>query len=226
MIRVLLVDDETLVRQGIRLVLESVDDITVVGEAADGSDIGHLVRLHRPDIAVIDVNMPRVDGLTAIRGMAQMPGRPRVVMLTAHALDDHLYAALSAGADGFILKDVAPQELIAAIRTVVAGDALISPAMTRGLIERYTHSTSARGGQARERIRFLTPGQRYLLALIAHGMSNARIGQSLGMTESRVKAEVSHLLKVLDLSNRVQAATLACTAGLLDQPLGPPPHAA
>ncbi|WP_331723625.1 MULTISPECIES: response regulator transcription factor [unclassified Streptomyces] len=216
MIRVLLVDDETLVRQGIRLILEAAGDIVVVGEASDGSQVVDAVRTHRPDIVLVDINMPRVDGLAATRELLSGSFRPRVVVLTAHALDEHLYAALDAGADGFIVKDVSPHDLIAAVRTVQTGDALISPSMTRRLIDRYACSTAVRANRAQEQLDRLSARQRGTLALLARGLSNAQIGVELGITESRVKAQVSELLGALGVANRVQAATLACTAGLLD----------
>ncbi|WP_331748242.1 response regulator transcription factor [Streptomyces sp. NBC_00648] len=216
MIRVLLVDDETLVRQGIRLILEAAGDIVVVGEASDGSQVVDAVRTHRPDIVLVDINMPRVDGLAATRELLSGSFRPRVIVLTAHALDEHLYAALDAGADGFIVKDISPHDLIAAVRTVQTGDALISPSMTRRLIDRYACSTAVRANHAQEQLDRLHAQQRRTLALLARGLSNAQIGVELGITESRVKAQVSELLGALGVANRVQAATLACTAGLLD----------
>ncbi|GGP85677.1 DNA-binding response regulator [Streptomyces melanogenes] len=175
------------------------------------------VRTHRPDIVLVDINMPRVDGLAATRELLGGGAfRPRVIVLTAHALDEHLYAALDAGADGFIVKDISPHDLIAAVRTVQSGDALISPSMTRRLIDRYACSTAVRANRAQEQLDRLSGRQRRTLALLARGLSNAQIGVELGITESRVKAQVSELLGALGVANRVQAATLACTAGLLD----------
>ncbi|MEU1409861.1 response regulator transcription factor [Streptomyces sp. NPDC005728] len=223
MISVLLVDDEQLVRQGIRLVLESAGDISVVGEVSDGFGVVYAVRRHRPDVVIMDIHMPGLDGLEVIGMLTGIPNRPRIVMLTAHALDEYLYRSLNAGADGFLVKDISPHELIAGVRSIAEGDALVSPSMTRRLIESYTTSAGARGNEARNTVDGLPADQRYLLMLIAHGMSNAEIGRIRRESESRVKAHVSFLLRTLGLSNRVQAATLACTAGLLDQPLPAPP---
>ncbi|WP_308378077.1 response regulator transcription factor [Streptomyces sp. ISL-98] len=199
--------------------LEASDDITVVGQAADGSQVLEAVRVHRPDIVIIDIRMPNVDGVEATRRLVSLPRHPRVIILTAFALDEHLHEALNAGADGFILKDIAPRDLIAAVHTVAAGDALVSPSMTRRLIERYNSSTAVRATQAQVQLNALPRNHRHILALLAHGSSNAQIGAAVGLSESRVKAEVSQLMRELGVSNRVQAATLACTAGLLDQPL-------
>lgn len=207
-------------RQGIRLILETAEDIRVVCEAADGSHVLQAVREYRPDIVLTDVNMPKVDGIRVTAEITALRHRPRVVVLTAHALDESLHAALMAGADGFILKDITPFELIAAVRTVMAGDALISPSMTRRLIERYNRSTAVRSAQAQRRLAALPNDQRYILALLAQGLSNAQMGVELGISESRVKAQVSQVLHALQLTNRVQAATLACAAGMLDQGTG------
>ncbi|TGB08254.1 response regulator transcription factor [Streptomyces sp. MZ04] len=221
MIRILLADDEALVRQGIRLVLESAEDCVVVGEVPDGSQVVEAVRAHKPDIVIVDIRMPRVDGLRATRLLTGLPRRPRVIVLTAFSLDDYLFDALEAGADGFVLKDASPYELIFAVRAVAAGDALISPAMTRRLIERYASSTAVRGTQARDAVDLLSDDHRHTLFLIARGLSNAQMGVQLGMTESRVKAKVSEVLRELGVANRVQAATIACTAGMLDRPAHP-----
>lgn len=205
-------------RQAIRLILETADDIRVVCEAADGSQVAEAARAYQPDIALVDVNMPVADGIRVTGELAALRPRPRVVVLTAHALDENLHAALVAGADGFILKDIAPAELISAVRTVVSGNALISPSMTRRLIERYNRATVVRSAQAQRRLEVLPRDQRHALTLIARGLSNAQMGVELGVSESQVKALVSRVLHSLGLNNRVQAATLACTAGVLDQP--------
>ncbi|KAB1140040.1 response regulator transcription factor [Streptomyces luteolifulvus] len=214
MIRVLLADDEALVRQGIRLVLESDDQITVVAEATDGAQALDSARRHQPDVAIVDVRMPVMDGLAVAREMALLPQPPRTIMLTSYALDEYLFAALKSGADGFLVKDVSPYDLMNAVKAVSSGDAIISPSMTRSLIQRLTPPEVSPVSSAQERLRALPEEQRTILALIAEGLSNAEIATCRGLTESQVKAQVSRILRMLRLSNRVQAAILAYSAGL------------
>jgi DNA-binding NarL/FixJ family response regulator len=211
MIRTLVADDEALARQSIRLVLEADDEITVVDEAANGTYAVESARRHRPDIAIVDVHMPH-DGLVAAREMLRLEHPPRVIMLTTFALDEYLYTALEAGVDGFLTKDVQPEDLISAVKVVARGEAIISPSMTRSLIQRHTSSLPARGMQ--ERLRALPEVQRDILALLAEGQSNAEIGACLDLTESQVKVHISRILRLLRLTNRVQAAILAYSAGL------------
>ncbi|MFG2826143.1 response regulator [Streptomyces sp. NPDC048434] len=219
MIRVLLADDEAMVRQGIRLVLESDDDITVVAEATDGSQAIDTARRLQPDVAIMDIRMPVMDGLAAAREMALLPQPPRVVMLTSYAQDEYLFAALKGGADGFLVKDVSPYDLMNAVKAVANGDAIISPSMTRSLIQRFTPPEVSPSSSAQERLRALPKEQRTILALIAEGLSNAEIANCNGLTESQVKAHVSRILRMLRLNNRVQAAIVAYSAGLSHQDL-------
>ncbi|MEV0375825.1 response regulator transcription factor [Streptomyces sp. NPDC050636] len=211
-------DDEALVRQGIRLVLESDDAITVVAEATDGSQAVDIARRHQPDVALVDIRMPGMDGLAAAREMVLLPRPPRVIMLTSYALDEYLFAALKGGADGFLVKDVYPHDLLSAVKVVVAGDAIISPPMTRALIQRFAPPAASPVSNAQDRLRALPEEQRTILALIAHGLSNTEIGARQGLTESQVKTQVSRILRQLRLRNRVQAAILAYSAGLSHQP--------
>ncbi|MGP3948963.1 response regulator [Streptomyces sp. 7N604] len=218
MIRVLLADDELLVRQGIRLVLESDDEIAVVAEATDGSQAVDIARRHHPDLAIVDIRMPGLDGLAAARELVLLPRPPRVIMLTSYALDEYLFAALEAGADGFLVKDVSPHDLLSAVKVVVGGDAIISPSMTRSLIQRFTLPAARQVSGSEDRLRALPEEQRTILALLAQGRSNAEIAACRGLTESQVKTQVSRILRLLRLSNRVQAAILAYSAGLSHQP--------
>lgn len=188
----------------------------VVGEAADGAQAVAAARRCVPDIAVLDIRMPNADGITVARELLSVPHPPRVIMLTSFALDEYLYTALSAGVDGFLIKDVLPQELVNAVKTVARGDAIISPSMTRGLIQRCTASHPF--PDAWDRLRALPEEQRGILALLAQGLSNTEIGLRLGLTESQVKVHVSRILRLLRLANRVQAAILAHSAGLSAAP--------
>lgn len=219
MIRVLVADDEALVRQSIRLVLEADDEIDVVAEAADGVQAVAAACELRPRLAIVDIRMPRQDGLTTARELLALPEPPRVIMLTSYALDEYLYAALHAGADGFLIKDVSPQDLVNAVKVVARGEAIISPTMTRSMIERYTAmAPPASTPDAQKRLRALPEDLRAILALLAEGMSNAEIGGRLGLTESQVKVQVSRILRLLRLANRVQAAILAYASGMSGRP--------
>ncbi|GGO96380.1 response regulator [Wenjunlia tyrosinilytica] len=218
MIRVLVADDEPLVREGIRLVLDSDDEITVVAEAVDGSQAVDSARRHHPDLAILDIRMPTTDGLTAVRALALLPHRPRVIILTSFALDEYLYAALSAGADGFLVKDVSRHDLLSSVKAVANGDAIISPSMTRSLIQRFTPPPARSTPGVKDQIAALPEELRQVLALLSRGLSNAEIGALLCLTESQVKAQVSRVLRLLRLTNRVQAAILAYSVGLSDGP--------
>lgn len=199
--------------------LESDDEITVVAEATDGSQAVDTALRHHPDLALVDIRMPVMDGLAAAREMVLLPQPPRVIMLTSYAQDEYLFAALKGGADGFLVKDVSPHDLLNAVKAVVGGDAIISPSMTRSLIQRFTPPEASPASSAQDRLRALPEEQRTILALIAQGLSNAEIGACRGLTESQVKAQVSRILRMLRLSNRVQAAILAYSAGLSHQPV-------
>ncbi|MFG1818778.1 response regulator [Kribbella sp. NPDC049174] len=217
MTRLLIVDDEALVRAGLKMILESDDDLEVVAEADDGADAAAMVVKHRPDVVLMDIRMPRLDGLAATREVQALPDPPKVVVLTTFDLDDYVFRALQAGASGFLLKDTPPRELVQAVKVVAAGDAMLSPAVTRRLIGHFAaDSRSDRQRQARERITALTDREREVLAAVGRGLSNADIGKTLFMSEATVKAHVSRVLVKLDATNRVQVAILAHDAGLLD----------
>ncbi|MGW1344019.1 response regulator [Kribbella sp. NPDC002412] len=217
MTRLLIVDDEALVRAGLKMILESDDDLEVVAEAEDGADAAAMVVKHRPDVVLMDIRMPRLDGLAATREVQALPDPPKVVVLTTFDLDDYVFRALQAGASGFLLKDTPPRELVQAVKVVAAGDAMLSPAVTRRLIGHFAaDSRSDRQRQARERIVVLTDREREVLAAVGRGLSNADIGKTLYMSEATVKAHVSRVLVKLDATNRVQVAILAHDAGLLD----------
>jgi DNA-binding NarL/FixJ family response regulator len=218
MTRLLIVDDEALVRAGLKMILESADDLEVVAEAEDGADAAEMVRKHRPDVVLMDIRMPRLDGLAATREVQALPDPPKVVVLTTFDLDDYVFRALQAGASGFLLKDTPPRELVQAVRVVAAGDAMLSPTVTRRLIGHFAaDSRTDRQRVARQRLTTLTDREREVLAAVARGLSNADIGKELFMSEATVKAHVSRVLVKLDATNRVQVAILAHDAGLLDQ---------
>ncbi|WP_433165054.1 response regulator [Kribbella sp. CA-247076] len=217
MTRLLIVDDEALVRAGLKMILESDDDLEVVAEAEDGADAAAMVVKHRPDVVLMDIRMPRLDGLAATREVQALPEPPKVVVLTTFDLDDYVFRALQAGASGFLLKDTPPRELVQAVKVVAAGDAMLSPAVTRRLIGHFAaDSRSDRQRQARERLAALTDREREVLTAVGRGLSNADIGKALYMSEATVKAHVSRVLVKLGATNRVQVAILAHDAGLLD----------
>ncbi|PRX98587.1 response regulator [Allonocardiopsis opalescens] len=209
MIRVLLVDDEQLVRSGLRMILDSADDIEVVGEAGDGGTALGQVDALRPDVVLMDIRMPGTDGLTATRRLAGRPGAPHVIVLTTFDLDEYVHRALRAGAVGFLLKDTPPRDLVGAVRTVVAGNAMLAPSVTKRLLDGFAASGGERAEAARARLAVLTERERAVLTAIAQGLSNADVGARLQMREATVKAHVSRILAKLGLQNRVQAAILA-----------------
>ncbi len=215
-VRVLLVDDEELVRFGLRTVLEAARDFTVVGEAGNGADGVDAARELRPDVVLVDIRMPVMDGLTATRQILALPDPPRVAVLTTFHVDEYVYAALAAGAAGFLLKDTPPREIAAAVRAVADGTATLSPAVTAGLIESYVDRRAApRRAEAQRRIADLSDREREVLHLLGSGESNAELAKRLFVSEATVKTYVSRLLTKLDLANRTQAAILAHEAGLL-----------
>jgi DNA-binding NarL/FixJ family response regulator len=217
-IRVLLVDDEELVRFGLRTVLESADDIEVVGEASDGAAALAAVNQLRPDVVLMDIRMPRVDGLTATRSILARPDPPKVAVLSTFHLDEYVFAALEAGASGFLLKDTPPRQIVAAVRAVADGSEMLSPAVTRRLIAEYVDRRGdQRRGQARGRLDALSEREREVLVLVGQGLSNADAAQAMHMSEATVKTYVSRMLTKLGLTNRTQAAILAHDAGLLDE---------
>ncbi|MFE9424659.1 response regulator [Kitasatospora sp. NPDC006697] len=220
-IRLLLVDDDPLVRAGLALMMGGADDIEIVGEAADGSEVAELVERTRPDVVLMDVRMPGVDGLTATERLRTRPDAPQVVLLTTFHADELVLRALRAGAAGFVLKDTPPQEIVAAVRRVAAGDPVLSPAVTRQLI-RHAAGGGGPGGaddrqaRARQRLAGLNEREREVAVRVGRGMANAQIATELFMSLATVKSHVSGILAKLRLNNRVQIALLAHDAGLLD----------
>ena len=216
-IKVLLVDDEELVRFGLRTVLEAAGDFTVVGEAANGLAAVHAVQELRPDVVLMDIRMPVKDGLAATREILALPRPPQVAVLTTFHADEYVYAALAAGAAGFLLKDTPPREIAAAVRAVADGTAALSPKVTATLIDAYVDRRAApRKAAAQRRIADLSDREREVLALLGSGGSNAELARRLFVSEATVKTYVSRLLAKLDLANRTQAAILAHEAGLLE----------
>lgn len=217
-IRLLLVDDDPLVRAGLSLMLGGADDIEIVGEAADGSEVQDLVDRTRPDVVLMDVRMPGVDGLTATEQLRGHPEAPQVVVLTTFHADEQVLRALRAGAAGFVLKDTPPAEIVQAVRRVAAGDPVLSPAVTRQLI-RHAAGTAAdsRHARAQERLAVLNDREREVAVRIGRGLANAQIAAELFMSVATVKTYVSRILARLGLNNRVQIALLVHDAGLLEQ---------
>ena len=217
MIRVLLVDDEELVRFGLRTVLEAAGDFEVVGEAGNGADGVRAARELVPDVVLVDIRMPVLDGLAATEQLLALPRPPQVAVLTTFYLDEYVYAALAAGAAGFLLKDTPPREIAAAVRAVAEGTATLSPKVTATLIESYVGRRAApRRAEALTRVAGLSEREREVLALLGTGDSNADLARRLFISEATVKTYVSRLLTKLDLANRTQAAILAHEAGLLE----------
>ena len=216
-IRVLLVDDEELVRFGLRTVLEAAGDFEVVGEAGDGAAGVKAARELRPDVVLMDIRMPVLDGLAATRQILALPNPPQVAVLTTFHVDDYVYAALAAGAAGFLLKDTPPREIAAAVRAVADGTATLSPAVTATLIDSYVDRRAApRRAAALQRVATLSDREQEVLRLLGTGESNADLARRLVVSEATVKTYVSRLLTKLDLTNRTQAAILAHEAGLLE----------
>ena len=208
-IRVLLVDDDPLVRAGLRMILSSADDLDVVGEAADGADAVDAVRADRPDVVLMDIRMSVMDGIAATTALRRLPSPPHVIVLTTFQADDHVMDALRAGADGFLLKDTAPAEIIQAVRLVAAGEAMLSPSVTRTLLSHLgDDATTDRRRLAAQRLTSLTEREREVATAVGSGASNAEIAASRYMSEATVKAHVSRLLTKLEVANRVQIAIL------------------
>jgi len=208
---VVIADDQTLVRGGFRLILNSAG-IAVVAEAADGKEAVAATLSHRPDVVLMDIRMPEMDGLEATRRILAARADVRIIMLTTFDLDQYVYAALAAGASGFLLKDVSPEHLIAAVRLVRRGDALLAPSITRRLVERFAPRAAPAGGGD---LSCLTPRELEVLGLVARGLSNAELAAALTLSEATVKTHVARILAKLQLRDRVQAVVLAYETGLV-----------
>jgi DNA-binding NarL/FixJ family response regulator len=213
-IRVLLCDDQALVRSGFRLILEAREDIEVVGEADDGREAIELARRVDPDVILMDVRMPNLDGVEATRRLVAGGSRARILILTTFDLDEYVYAAIRAGASGFLLKDVEPPQLVDAIRVVAAGEALLAPTVTRRLLDRFAHTLTGEEKPPPE-LSSLTERELEVLTLLAGGLSNAELAERLFLSETTVKSHISSVLRKLHLRDRVQAVVLAYEAGLV-----------
>jgi DNA-binding NarL/FixJ family response regulator len=222
-IRLVLADDQALLRKGFRMILEAEDDIVVVGEAEDGHGAVRLVELYEPDVVLMDIRMPSLDGIEATQAITASGVATRVLILTTFDLDEYAFRALRAGASGFLLKDVPPRELAQAIRTVASGDAVVSPRITKRLLEEYAHKLpdlSADAGEGEgdavpEAVRHLTEREHEVLLAVADGLSNTEIAARLFVSEATVKSHVGHILTKLGLRDRVQAVVLAFQTGLV-----------
>lgn len=213
MIRVLIADDEPLITAGIRTVLETAPDLTVVAVAANGREAVELARTHRPDVALLDINMPELDGLGVLERLGSQAPGIRAVMLTAFGDESNVLRALQNHAAGFVLKNCAPDELIRAVRAAYGGDAYLSPAVTRLVLGMVTPVEARRREEAAQRIAELSPRESEILHLVAEGLSNADVGRRLHMSEGTIKTYVSRVLAKLGCANRVQAALLVRDAG-------------
>jgi RNA polymerase sigma factor (sigma-70 family) len=214
-VRVLIADDQTLVRAGFRKILEADAEIEVVGEAADGFEAVEAARALEPDVVLMDVRMPRLDGLEATRQLVEQGEEegPRVLVLTTFALEEYVYEALRAGASGFLLKDVPPEQLLAGIHVVARGDALLDPTITRSVIEEFAARPAVRRELA-DKLDELTPREREVFSLVARGLSNAEIARELVVSEGTVKSHVAHVLLKLGLRDRVQSVIYAYESGV------------
>ncbi|MEU7869001.1 response regulator transcription factor [Dactylosporangium sp. NPDC049140] len=213
-IRVLIADDQALVRSGFRMIIEARDDLEVVGEAGDGAEAVRLAAETAPDVVLMDVRMPGTDGVTATQRLTAAGPAPRVIILTTYDLDETLYAALRAGASGFLLKDVRPAELVEAIRVVARGEALLAPTATRRLLDRFV-ATDTTPPAPVGALAQLTEREREVLGRLARGAANAEIAAQLVVTEATVKTHVSAILRKLGVRDRVQAVVLAYDLGLV-----------
>jgi DNA-binding NarL/FixJ family response regulator len=218
-IRILLADDQALVRAGFRMILDAEAEMEVVGEASDGREAVDQARLLQPDVVLMDIRMPELDGLEATRrileAFAGADGAPKILMLTTFDLDEYVYEALRAGASGFLLKDTPPEQLVGAIQVVAQGDALLSPSITRRVIGEFVKGTGPKPQAQFPRLADLTARELEVLTLIARGLSNAEIAKTLFVSETTVKTHVARILMKLGLRDRVQAVVLAYEAGVV-----------
>jgi DNA-binding NarL/FixJ family response regulator len=224
-IRVLLADDQALVRGGLRMILDAQPDLEVVAEAEDGRAALARVREHAPDVVLMDIRMPGLDGLEATRRLTGAPAAPKVLVLTTFDLDEYVYEAIRAGASGFLLKSAPPEQLVHGVRTVMAGDALLAPEITKRLLEHFARGRPPGGGVPQE-LAELTQREREILRMIADGGSNAEIAAALFLSEATVKTHVNHILTKLRLRDRVQAVALAYRCGFMDAGAGDAPAGA
>ena len=219
-VSILLADDQPLLRRGFRMILEAEDGVTVAGEAGDGAEAVELARRLKPDVVLMDIRMPGTDGIEATRRITAAEPGVRVLVLTTFDLDEYAFGALQAGASGFLLKDVRPHELVAAVRTVASGDAVVSPRVTRRLLEEYAQHLPAADAADDQASRYpqlssLTEREREVLAVVAQGLSNTEIASSLFVSETTVKSHVGRILAKLGLRDRVQIVVLAYESGLV-----------
>jgi DNA-binding NarL/FixJ family response regulator len=223
-ISVLLADDQPLLRRGFRMILEAEDGLAVTGEAGDGAEAVELARRVKPDVVLMDIRMPGTDGIEATRRITEAQPEVRVLVLTTFDLDEYAFGALRAGASGFLLKDVRPHELVTAVRTVASGDAVVSPRVTRRLLEEYAQQLPVADGDAGAgegqadrypQLASLTEREREVLAVVAQGLSNTEIAASLFVSETTVKSHVGRILAKLGLRDRVQIVVLAYESGLV-----------
>jgi DNA-binding NarL/FixJ family response regulator len=206
-VRVLLVDDDALVRAGLRMILSTAKDLELVGEVDDGARAVAAVREHRPDVVLMDIRMPEMDGITATAALRRLEAPPQVIVLTTFQADEQVMSALRAGAGGFLLKDTPPAEIVAAVRLVASGEAMLSPSVTRTLLSHFGDAeTSERRQLATQRLSTLTDREREVAIAVGSGASNAEVAASLYLSEATVKAYVSRLFSKLDVANRVQVA--------------------
>ncbi len=214
-LRVVLVDDDSLMRAGLRMIIDQSDDIVVVGEAERGEDAVSAVREHRPDVVLMDVRMPGMDGIEATGAVTDAHPDVRVIVLTTFELEEYVFGALRAGASGFLLKRTEPEQLLAGIRAVAGGDALLSPSVTRRLIEQFTGSGHQRAVDPR--LDELTDREREVLVQMAGGLTNDEIGETLFIAENTVKTHVKRVMSKLGARDRVQAVVAAYEGGLMDR---------
>jgi DNA-binding NarL/FixJ family response regulator len=215
MIRVLIADDEALVRGGLRMIVDAQPEMSVVGEAGDGREAIELAQTLTPDVVLMDVRMPALDGIAATRRIRALPApAPRVIVLTTYDLDEHVYDAIRAGASGFLLKSTPPDQLVAGVRAVISGDALLAPAITRRLLDQFIQRPPP-GARMPPELEALTQRELDVLRLIARGCSNAEVAETLVVSEATVKTHVNHVLTKLRLRDRVQAVALAYRSGLM-----------
>ena len=216
-IRVLIADDQQLLRAGFRVILDAEPDIEVVDEAVNGLEAVRLTQLSRPDVVLMDIRMPELDGLAATEQIMALRDPPRVVVLTTFDVNDYVYRALRAGATGFLLKDAPASRLVGAVRAAAAGDELIEPSITRRLVEAYAGAEAAPPGELPEMMRSLTDRELDVLRLLARGLSNSEIAEELGVAETTVKTHVARILARLGVRDRVQAVVAAYESGFVDK---------